>query len=812
MKKIKLLLLSILSLTFLGLNAQNALHFDGTNDYVQTTSDGISGDNARTIEVWIKATLVAKQVVVVDWGKWSTGTRFTFALMDGKPRIEISGSGYTSTTVVADETWHHIALTYDKTQASKYKLYVDGKLDQSFNLTTTLNTATDVKVRLGARVDGQKFFKGLMDEVRIWNYARTESEIAGSMNSELTGSPTGLVAYYNFNQGTAGGTNTSVTTLTDHSSNKSNGTLNGFALTGSTSNWVTGKTFSSQGATDTYSTISVTSCKDYTSPSGKYTWNTTGSYKDTIPNAAGADSIMTFDLTMATGVTKTIDITSCKDYLSPSGKYTWNTTGTFKDTIVNAVDCDTFFVVNLTVLGATSATINHSECVSFTSPSGKYTWTTSGTYNDTIPNAAGCDSVITFNLTITQAVEKTISVTSCGDYVSPSGRFTWTATGTYKDTLAFASSCDTFLIVNLTILDATSATINETACERFTSPSGNYTWTTSGTYNDTIPNAAGCDSVITVNLTINNPSSITINPTACESFTSPSGMHTWTTSGTYTDVIPNAAGCDSVITINLTINNSSSTTVSHTACESFTSPSGMYIWTSSGVYFDTIPNAVGCDSLITFNLTILTPSTSSITEDVCESFTSPSGKYTWTTSGTYYDTIPNAVGCDSMITINLTVNTVDVNVTQNGNVLTATASGVDFQWIDCDSKLPITGETNQSFTATANGNYAVVIIDNNCIDTSDCFPITNIGFEQVNFNENIKLYPNPSNGVVNIDLGMNHEELSIKIIDLAGKTLFAEQFSNVNKLRIDDQELPSGIYFVEIKSKNAMSTLKLVIE
>ncbi|MGV3610926.1 MAG: MopE-related protein [Fluviicola sp.] len=99
----------------------------------------------------------------------------------------------------------------------------------------------------------------------------------------------------------------------------------------------------------------------------------------------------------------------------------------------------------------------------------------------------------------------------------------------------------------------TTSTINVSACQTYTVPSNDETYVTSGTYMDTIPNAAMCDSIITINLTIKNTTTSTINPTACGTYTVPSGDETYTISGTYMDTIPNAANCDSIITINLTI-------------------------------------------------------------------------------------------------------------------------------------------------------------------------------------------------------------------------------------------------------------------
>ena len=98
----------------------------------------------------------------------------------------------------------------------------------------------------------------------------------------------------------------------------------------------------------------------------------------------------------------------------------------------------------------------------------------------------------------------------------------------------------------------TTETITANVCDSYTSPSGK-TWTTSNTYSDTIANTAGCDSVITVNLTVRDKTTETITANVCDTYTSPSGRHTWFGTGIYKDTIPNAAGCDSILTINLTV-------------------------------------------------------------------------------------------------------------------------------------------------------------------------------------------------------------------------------------------------------------------
>lgn len=107
---------------------------------------------------------------------------------------------------------------------------------------------------------------------------------------------------------------------------------------------------------------------------------------------------------------------------------------------------------------------------------------------------------------------------------------------------------------------------------------------------------------------------------------------------------------------------------------------------------------------------------------------SSSGNYTWTSSGTFMDTIPNFEGCDSVITLNLTINNVDVSINNLSPTLISNAIGASNQWLDCNDAMAIIGgEINQNFTAISNGIYAVQVTQNGCVDTSDCEVVNNVG-------------------------------------------------------------------------------------
>lgn len=390
--------------------AQNALDFDGTNDYIQTNITSLTGTANRTVEAWIKTTgTVSSQQVLVGMGTMPLGTRFTLNVLNSKLRIEIGGGGLNSVTNIDDGAWHHVAVTYNSTASNNFILYIDGVADATGNISgASVNTAAGTGIAIGRRNDAVNNFNGQIDEVRIWNTTRSPAQIQANYNTELCVTSS-LVAYYKLNQGTANGSNASIATATDATGNGNTGTLNNFTLSGANSNWTTGATLGTGGG-NTTSSFSVNACSSYTSPSG-VAYTSSQTVTDVISNTVGCDSIMTIDISINNS-SSTINANACVSYTSPSG-VVYTSSQTITETIQNAAGCDSVMTINITI-GNTSSTASVVTCESYTSPSGTV-YTSSQTVLDTIPNAAGCDSTITINLTVETTVD--VSVTDGGGSV-----------------------------------------------------------------------------------------------------------------------------------------------------------------------------------------------------------------------------------------------------------------------------------------------------------------------------------------------------------------------------------------------------------
>jgi Secretion system C-terminal sorting domain len=182
-------------------------------------------------------------------------------------------------------------------------------------------------------------------------------------------------------------------------------------------------------------------------------------------------------------------------------------------------------------------------------------------------------------------------------------------------------------------------------------------------------------------------------------------------------------------------------------------------------------------------------------------------------TGTYHVSYVNLAGCDSTMTLNLTIHVIDTAVTQTGNTLLANNNGATYQWLDCNNGfLPVLGASDSSYTPTVSGSYAVLISENGCVDTSACYNVTVVGVIENDFDGNLIAYPNPTTGNLSITLPQVFKEINVKITTTAGQFLSAYSITNTQQLILDINE-PNGIYLIEIFTNSGSSAvIRVLIE
>jgi len=190
---------------------------------------------------------------------------------------------------------------------------------------------------------------------------------------------------------------------------------------------------------------------------------------------------------------------------------------------------------------------------------------------------------------------------------------------------------------------------------------------------------------------------------------------------------------------------------------------------------------------------------------------SPSGKYRYTANGTYTDTIKNKKGCDSIIQINLTIWKPNTTIQQDGGTLIASATGVTYQWLDCDkAKAKVQGETSQKFVCWQNGKYTVEITENGCKDTGNCITVTNASAKTIISNK-LLIHPNPSNGMVSISGIEGLKNTTLQLIGMDGRVVKQFTFKPTAVLNLYIRDVMPGTYTLKAFQEGRIFTEKFIL-
>jgi gliding motility-associated-like protein len=476
----------------------------------------------------------------------------------------------------------------------------------------------------------------------------------------------------------------------------------------------------------------------------------------TTTNSAGCDSTVTLNLTVNPSVMSTAFLTKCPGQLPT----TWNgitiPVGATSNpayttyTTTNSAGCDSTVTLNLTVNPSVTSTAFLTKCPSqlpttwngITIPAGATSNPAYTTYTTT--NTAGCDSTITLNLTISPSVNSTAFLTKCPSQLPttwngitiPAGATSNPAYTTYTTTNT--AGCDSTITLNLTVNPSVTSTAFLTKCpgqlpttwNGITIPVGatsNPAYTTF-----TTTNSAGCDSTVTLNLTINPNINNSVTATICNGQTYTFGTQTLNTSGIYTHVFPATNTCDSAVMLTLTVKPPATIlNVNLAGCESVTFEGVTY--TTSTELENTYTNANGCDSVIRrVHIIVKQPVTNIVTADICRGGSYPFNGTNYSNTGTYTATFTAANGCDSISRLELTVHELPVvTLTEQGtdhphyclgDTVNLTASGANsyLWWLNNNSPLPSVGATEAVPVYTNNQKVWVEGSDNyGCSDTAE---------------------------------------------------------------------------------------------
>lgn len=248
-----------------------------------------------------------------------------------------------------------------------------------------------------------------------------------------------------------------------------------------------------------------------------------------------------------------------------------------------------------------------------------------------------------------------------------------------------------------------------------------------------------------------------------------------------------------------------------TACGNYTWIDGTTYTSNNNTATYTLQggSSTGCDSIVTLNLTINQNTNGVDVQTAC-------GSYVWIDGNTYTSSNNTAMytlqggastGCDSIVTLDLTITTTNASINQSNDTLVANIAGATYQWLDCATNTIIAGATGQQWIATANGDYAVIITQNGCTDTSACMNVTMVGLLPI-LTTSIQVYPNPSDDLVYVEL----KELTtaqIKVLNSNGQVVQEQTIVQAQQAILSLKDLRAGLYWLVIVKEEGVQTLKI---
>jgi gliding motility-associated-like protein len=359
--------------------------------------------------------------------------------------------------------------------------------------------------------------------------------------------------------------------------------------------------------------------------------------------------------------------------------------------------------MTLTVLDVSNSNLSASICAGEVYDFNGLLLYVAGTYADTVLGSNGCDSIITLELEIHPAERTELIVEICeGEELEYQG-LKLTESMVRNDTFTSNSGCDSIVTLILTVNRPYFERIQATICEgEYFDFNGNL-FNLSGVYRDTFVSKFGCDSIRMLDLFVLPILRENISAEICEGDSFFFGGKELTETGSYVDSLTSATGCDSVVYLDLIVyeNRFSSETIEICGGESVMFQ-GKEI-SESGVYTDTLKSVTGCDSIITLDLMVYQVYNTKLEFSICAGDSVEVAGKVYNRSGVFIDTLKSILGCDSVLTISLDVleikyteivNSICSDITYNFNGISLDESGVYVDTlvssVGCDSIVTLT--------------------------------------------------------------------------------------------------------------------------
>ena len=320
-------------------------------------------------------------------------------------------------------------------------------------------------------------------------------------------------------------------------------------------------------------------------------------------------------------------------------------------TFTTAAGCDSIIVVNVQTLQPTASSVQLSACPGSSAMYNGTAIAAGSTQQFILMNVAGCDSVVTVSVQTLQPTASSVQLSACPGSSAMYNGTAIAAGSTQQFTLINVAGCDSVVTVSVQILQPTASSVQLSACPGSSAMYNGTAIAAGSTQQFTLTNVAGCDSVVTVSVQTLQPTASSVQLSACAGSSAVYNGTSIPAGSTQQFTLTNAAGCDSLVTVSVQTAQPSSVSVQLTACPGSTATyNGVAIPVGALIQF-TLPNAAGCDSVVTVSVQALTTSSSTLSVSVCPGEQYPYAGSSVAIGESKVFTLTAANGCDSLVTV-----------------------------------------------------------------------------------------------------------------------------------------------------------------
>jgi gliding motility-associated-like protein len=352
-------------------------------------------------------------------------------------------------------------------------------------------------------------------------------------------------------------------------------------------------------------------------------------------------------------VNNVVQICAGETYSIGNSQYTIG--GMYIDTLTNFFGCDSIITTNLTVITNITSKLDTTICAGERFMFGSNYYNASGTYVEVFRAQGGCDSTVTLNLLVRPQIDTMMVVNLCEGERFEANQQIYDTTGVFAIILPSFSGCDSTVYLDVRVFSLPSRDLAEQICQGQSFSIGSQQFTETGQYVVRFSNATGCDSTIVLNLEVVEPEEILLTPSICQGESYSAAGQVYTSPGNYLLNLTGTNGCDSLVSIQLTVLTPDELRQEVTICSGQTYSVGANVYDQAGTYVDVLTNAFGCDSVVTTLLSIV-PSFQLMEEKaICYGEQLIWNQLSLNEAGIYKVALQTVFGCDSTISLLLSV-------------------------------------------------------------------------------------------------------------------------------------------------------------